>query len=304
MTTDPDPGPTPPVVPPAARRFLQLDVFSDEAFRGNPLAVILDGDGLDEEEMLRIAAWTNLSETTFLLPPTQVGADYRVRIMTTTGELPFAGHPTLGSARAWLEVGGTPQGDRIIQECGAGLVEVRRDGTRLAFAAPPLRRSGPLEETDVLAVAASLGIPRETIIDHAWCDNGPGWKVVQLDAARSVLDLEPAMAVGMKVGVIGPYPEESPHPAGADYEVRAFLGPDPRSGSAACEDPVTGSLNAGIAQWLVERDGRRGAWIASQGARRGRHGMVHIDVEAEETGESVIWVGGDAQVRISGEIRG
>lgn len=283
------------------RRFAQLDVFSDQPFGGNPLAVIVDAEGMSEQEMLRIAAWTNLSETTFLLPPTQPGADYRVRIMTTSGELPFAGHPTLGSARAWLEAGGRPMGERIVQECAAGLVEVKRDGDRLAFAAPPLRRGGPLAEDEVAAIAAALGVAREEIIGHAWADNGPGWQVVELDSAEAVLALEPQPAPEMKVGVIGRYGQGVPHPQGAAYEVRALLGAVPSSGAPACEDPVTGSLNAGVAQWLLGRGELEGSWIASQGTRRGRSGLVHVEVEAG-AGEPVVWIGGHAATRIAGTI--
>ncbi|EWS81765.1 phenazine biosynthesis protein PhzF [Brachybacterium phenoliresistens] len=283
------------------RRFAQLDVFSDQPFGGNPLAVIVDAEGLSDEQMLRIAAWTNLSETTFLLPPTQPGADYRVRIMTTSGELPFAGHPTLGSARAWLEAGGRPMGEKIVQECAAGLVSVRRDGERLAFAAPPLQRSGPLETAEVSRIAAALGIAREEIVGHAWADNGPGWQVVELASAQAVLDLEPQLEPEIKIGVIGRYAADAPHPRGAAYEVRALLGAVPSSGASACEDPVTGSLNAGVAQWLLGRGELAGSWIASQGARLGRSGLVHVQVEADD-GESVVWIGGHAVTRIAGTL--
>lgn len=290
------------------RRFAQLDVFSDQPFGGNPLAVIVDAEGLSDEQMLRIAAWTNLSETTFLLPPTQPGADYRVRIMTTSGELPFAGHPTLGSARAWLEAGGRPMGEKIVQECAAGLVAVRRDGDRLAFAAPPLQRSGPLEAAEVSRIAAALGIAREEIIGHAWADNGPGWQVVELASAQAVLDLEPQLEPEMKIGVIGRYAADSPHPRGAAYEVRALLGAVPSSGASACEDPVTGSLNAGVAQWLLGRGELTGSWIASQGARLGRSGLVHVQVEAADgaggpdDGGAVVWIGGHAVTRVAGTL--
>ncbi|GAA1725133.1 PhzF family phenazine biosynthesis protein [Brachybacterium phenoliresistens] len=283
------------------RRFAQLDVFSDQPFGGNPLAVIVDAEGLSDEQMLRIAAWTNLSETTFLLPPTQPGADYRVRIMTTSGELPFAGHPTLGSARAWLEAGGRPMGEKIVQECAAGLVAVRRDGERLAFAAPPLQRSGPLETAEVSRIAAALGIAREEIVGHAWADNGPGWQVVELASAQAVLDLEPQLEPEMKIGVIGRYAADAPHPRGAAYEVRALLGAVPSSGASACEDPVTGSLNAGVAQWLLGRGELTGSWIASQGARLGRSGLVHVQVEAAD-GEAIVWIGGHAVTRIAGTL--
>ncbi|MGO2606456.1 MAG: PhzF family phenazine biosynthesis protein, partial [Brachybacterium tyrofermentans] len=174
---------------PVLRRFLQLDVFADRPQRGNPLAVVLDADDLSDADMQRVARWTNLSETTFLLAPTTQEADYRVRIFTPSGELPFAGHPTLGTARAWLWAGGEPTGEQIIPECAAGLITVRRDGDRLAFAAPPLRRSGPLEEADVIGLASALGVPRSSVLAHAWADNGPGWRVLELESAQQVLSL-------------------------------------------------------------------------------------------------------------------
>ena len=193
------------------RPFLQLDVFADAPQRGNPLAVVLEADGLSDAEMQRIAQWTNLSETTFLLAPTTAGADYRVRIWTPSGELPFAGHPTLGTARAWLHAGGAPTGERIVQECGVGLVEVRcpgigaEAGSQLAFAAPPLLREGPLEEGEVDAIAAALGVDRGAVRGHTWADNGPGWQVVELEDAAQVLALTPdVIALGeRKLGVMG-----------------------------------------------------------------------------------------------------
>ena len=276
--------PTPP-----RRRFAQLDVFSGRPHRGNPLAVVLEADGLDDQDMQRIAAWTNLSETTFLLPPTQPGADYRVRIFTASEELPFAGHPTLGTARAWLEAGWESAGERIVQECAAGLIQVRRDGDRLAFAAPPLRRSGALEEAEVEAIAVALGIARADVLGHSWADNGPGWQVVELGSAEQVLALRPdAAALGArKVGVMGRH-------EGADgprYEVRAFA-------PVGVEDPVTGSLNAGIAQWLTARDEAPERWTAAQGTVLGREGRIHLEREADGT----IWVGGDTLVTIEGTI--
>ncbi|MFC0673764.1 PhzF family phenazine biosynthesis protein [Brachybacterium hainanense] len=291
------------------RRFTQLDVFSDQPFGGNPLAVIHDAQGLSDAQMQAIASWTNLSETTFLLPPTRAGADYRVRIWTPSGELPFAGHPTLGSARAWLEAGGIPAGERIVQECAAGLVEVRRSGAQLAFAAPPLRRSGPLDEADVERIAAGLGVERSEIVAHAWVDNGPGWQAVELASAQAVLALEPRLGADMKIGVIGRYGDgAAAHPRGAAYEVRALLGPSSTAGTPAFEDPVTGSLNAGVAQWLLGRGEAATSWVASQGARLGRAGIVRIDVDVEAgAGEAagggpVVWVGGDVVVRVVGVV--
>ena len=283
--------PQPPGAPRAVgtRRFLQLDVFADRPQRGNPLAVVLDAEDLGDEDMQRVARWTNLSETTFLLPPTTADADYRVRIFTPSGELPFAGHPTLGTARAWLQAGGEPSGEQIIQECAAGLVAVRRDGERLAFAAPPLRRGGPLEEVDLLRIAQALGVERDAVLGHAWADNGPGWRVVELASAEQVLALAPdrAVAPDLKIGVMGR------HPAGDGplYEVRAFT-------LGGVEDPVTGSLNAGIAQWLVGRGQMPTRWTAAQGTALGREGRIDIQVAADGT----IWIGGATVLTVEGSI--
>lgn len=277
--------------PPAPRRrpFAQLDVFADRPQRGNPLAVVLDAEGLTGEDMQRVASWTNLSETTFLLPPTAAEADYRVRIFTGSGELPFAGHPTLGTARAWLEAGGVPRGERIVQECEAGLIEVRRDGDRLAFAAPPLRRSGPIEEADVQRIASALGVLRADVIGHSWADNGPGWQVVELTSAAQVLALEPDLAAvqDLKIGVMGRHAATG----GPLYEVRAFV-------PGFTEDPVTGSLNAGIAQWLVARGEMPARWEATQGTRLGREGRVSVEHAADGT----LWIGGATVVTVEGTI--
>jgi len=305
----------------SSRPFAQVDVFGASPFRGNPLAVVLDADGLDEAAMRDFAAWTNLSETTFVLPPTQEGADYRVRILTPSTELDFAGHPTLGTAAAWLAAGGVPAGERIVQECGAGLVEVRRDeaaGT-LAFAAPPLRRSGPLEAEHVDAAAAALGIDPGAVRDHAWVDNGAGWCVLELGSAAEVLSLAPDLAAipGRKIGALGVVGStEGDGADGADgtdttgaadgtagaggpaYEVRGFVAADPESGTAGYEDPVTGSLNAGIAQWMLERGCLTPPWTARQGTALRRDGLVHLDVDADGT----LWVGGTARVDLRGSI--
>ncbi|HEX7352587.1 PhzF family phenazine biosynthesis protein [Brachybacterium sp.] len=282
---------------PRRRPFRQLDVFADRSLRGNPLAVVLDAEDLSDEEMQRLARWTNLSETTFLLAPTDPGADYRVRIFTGSGELPFAGHPTLGTARAWLDAGGAPAGERIVQECAAGLIQVRRDGDRLAFAAPPLRRSGPLEEVDVARIARALGIPRADVRGHSWADNGPGWRVVELGDAEEVLALRPDLSAvqDLKIGVLGWHRsggDRPPETSGAPlYEVRAFA-------PGFVEDPVTGSLNAGIAQWLVGRGGVPPRWTAAQGTALDRAGRVDVQVEADGT----IWIGGGTVTTIEGTI--
>lgn len=287
----------------SSRPFAQVDVFGASPFRGNPLAVVLDADGLDEATMRAFASWTNLSETTFVLPPTQEGADYRVRILTPSTELDFAGHPTLGTAAAWLAAGGVPAGERIVQECGAGLVEVRRDeaaGT-LAFAAPPLRRSGPLDAEHVGAAAAALGIDPGAVRDHAWVDNGAGWCVLELGSAEEVLALAPDLAAipARKIaalGVVGPTGTDGAD--GAAYEVRGFVAADPATGTAGYEDPVTGSLNAGIAQWMLERGALTPPWTARQGTALRREGLVHLDMDADGT----VWVGGTARVDLRGSI--
>lgn len=272
------------------RPFRQVDVFSSEPLMGNALAVVHDAEGLSEEQLAAFARWTNLSETTFLLPPTDPGADYRVRIFTPGGELPFAGHPTLGSAHAWLEGGGRPRSeDEVVQECGAGLVRIRRSGGRPAFAAPELVRSGPVDERDLAAVAAGLGIGRDEIVDAQWADNGPGWVAVRLADAAAVLEITPdPVALGdFKVGVVGVYPEGE-----CAIEVRAFAG-----GLGVDEDPVTGSLNASVAQWLAG-DLLPPSYVASQGTAIGRRGRVYVDTADDGT----IWVGGDTRTTIVGTV--
>ena len=272
------------------RSFRQVDVFSSAPLLGNPVAVVHDAEGLTEEDMARFARWTNLSETTFLLPPTDAGADYRLRIWTPAGELPFAGHPTLGSAHAWLEAGGVPAGADVVQECGAGLVRVRRDDAgRLSFAAPPLVRSGPVSPEDLSRVRRALRIEEADVVDAAWVDNGPGWLAVLLRDADAVLALRPDFAAfdGLEIGVVGP------HPAGAevDVEVRAFV---PEMGIG--EDPVTGSFNAGVAQWLAG-DRLPASYVAAQGTALGRRGRVHVTTDGATT-----WVGGETRTTIVGEV--
>jgi PhzF family phenazine biosynthesis protein len=273
-----------------SRAFSQVDVFTATPYQGNPLAVVLDGDGLSTEEMRRFANWTNLSETTFVLPPTQPGADYRVRIFTPSTELPFAGHPTLGTCHAWLEAGGVPKGpERIVQECEAGLVPLRRIEAGLAFAAPPLLRSGPVDEPLVERVAGLLGIAREEIVDAEWADNGPGWVAVLLRSAEAVLALRPG-TVDLDLGVVGPYPPGSP----CAFELRAFF---PLQGSTV-EDPVTGSLNASVAQWLLRTGRATAPYVASQGTALGRAGRVHIITDPDDA----VWVGGSTVTCVRGEV--
>jgi PhzF family phenazine biosynthesis protein len=272
------------------RAFRQVDVFSDVPYRGNPVAVVLDGDGLTAAEMQRFANWTNLSETTFVLPPTSDAADYRVRIFTPVAELPFAGHPTLGTCHAWLEAGGRPARDgSVVQECAAGLVSLRRSSSGLAFAAPPLVRSGPVDEAIVDHVAKVLGLDRPAIRDAEWVDNGPGWVAVLLESAEAVLAVRPGF-VDLDLGLVGPYPAGSP----AAIEVRAFF---PKDG-ATVEDPVTGSLNASIAPWLLRTGRVTTPYVASQGTALGRAGRAAVSRDADGT----IWVGGGTVTCVSGEV--
>jgi len=273
------------------RGFRQVDVFTTTPYLGNPVAVVLDATGLSDDEMARFARWTNLSETTFVLPPGDGEADYRVRIFTPEVELPFAGHPTLGTCHAWLETGGTPARDAaIVQECAAGLVRVRRAAGRLAFAAPPLLRSGPVDEPLVVHIAGVLGIERGDIVDAEWADNGPGWVAVLLGSADAVLALRPG-STDLDLGVVGPYPPGSPQA----FEVRAFT---PTLAGGPGEDPVTGSLNASLAGWLL-RSGRATApYVASQGTALGRQGRVHVSSDDDGT----IWVGGGTVTCVAGQV--
>ena len=264
-------------------------MFSAERYRGNPVAVVLDADGLSTEDMQQFANWTNLSETTFVLPPTSGQADYRVRIFTPAAELPFAGHPTLGTCHAWLEAGGRPASpDVYLQECGAGLIQIRPTEAGLALAAPPLIRSGPVDEPLAERIAAQLGIARADMVDLAWADNGPGWVAVLLPNAEAVLALRPGV-VDLDIGVAGPYPPGRP----AALEVRAFF---PVGGSTV-EDPVTGSLNAALAGWLLDTGRVTAPYLASQGTALGRAGQVHIS--RDPAGQ--IWVGGACRTYVSGE---
>lgn len=274
-----------------ARRFHQVDVFSAVPLQGNPLAVVHAAQGLDDATMAAFARWTNLSETTFLLPPEDPQADYRVRIYTPGGELPFAGHPTLGSCWAWLAAGGVPrQPDVVVQECGVGRVRIRRDGTRLAFAAPPLRRSGPLEPALLQRIAQGLGVAPADVLQHQWVDNGPGWCAVMLRSAAQVRALRPDFALlrDLKLGVVGPHAPGAP----TQFEVRAFV-----PGLGVPEDPVTGSLNAGLGQWLIGAGLAPARYVAGQGGALGRDGRVHV----EQQGDTV-WVGGDVVCCVEGEV--
>jgi PhzF family phenazine biosynthesis protein len=271
-------------------RFCQVNVFSADPLGGNPLAVVHDADGLSDAQMAALARWTNLSETTYLLTPQDAKADYRVRIFTPSGELPFAGHPTLGTCHAWLAKGGQPrQKTVIVQECGIGLVRVRCEGPRLEFAAPPLRRTGPLEPAIQAKIARALALQPADIVEHQWVDNGPGWCAVMLRSARQVLSLKPDWTAldPLKLGVVGPH--EPGHDAA--FEVRAFVG------GSGYEDPVTGSLNAGIAEWLIGSGRAPERYLAAQGTRLGRAGRVRIAREG-----TTIWVGGDTVTCIRGDV--
>ncbi len=273
------------------RRFHQLDVFSAVPLKGNPLAVVHAAQGLSDDTLAAFARWTNLSETTFLLPPQDPAADYRVRIFTPGGELPFAGHPTLGSCHAWLAAGGVPRtAGTVVQECGVGLVRIRQRGTRLAFAAPPLRRTGPVEPELLARIVAALGVAPGDVLQHQWVDNGPGWCAVMLKNAAQVLAVRPDWAVlgDVKLGLVGA------QPAGADtqFEVRAFV-----PGLGVPEDPVTGSLNAGLAQWLVGAGLAPPAYVAAQGAVLGRAGRVYVEQDGQD-----MWIGGDVAGCIEGTV--
>jgi len=272
------------------RPFRQVNVFSLDPLGGNPLAVVHAAEGLSEAQMGALARWTNLSETTFLLPPTDSGADYYVRIFTPGGELPFAGHPTLGSCHAWLAAGGKPRKQGlVVQQCGVGLVRVRCDGPRLEFEAPPVRRSGALEPDLLLKIAKALALSPSDIVHHQWVDNGPGWCAVMLRSARQVLSLKPDWAAldPLKLGVIGP------HDAGHDaaFEVRAFVSP------GGYEDPVTGSLNASLAQWLIGAGLAASSYVAAQGTALRRAGRVYLRKD-----DQGVWVGGDVVDVIRGEV--
>jgi PhzF family phenazine biosynthesis protein len=287
------------------RPFRQVDVFTTTPYHGNPVAVVLDAEGLSTGQMQRFAHWTNLSETTFVLPPTAPGADYRVRIFTPVAELPFAGHPTLGTCHAWLAAGhdaelgadggadgradGRADGGDIVQQCAAGLVTIRRTADGLAFAAPPLLREGPVEEALLERIASMVGITRSEIVDAQWADNGPGWVAVLLESADDVLSLRPGL-VDLDLGVVGPYPPGSPQA----FEVRAFF---PKDGGTV-EDPVTGSLNASLAPWLLRSGRATVPYVVSQGTALGRAGRVHVSGDSD----GAIWVGGGTVTCIAGQL--
>jgi PhzF family phenazine biosynthesis protein len=265
------------------RLFKQVDVFTETPYRGNPVAVVLDADGLSTEEMQTFANWTNLSETTFVLTPTTSDADYRVRIFTPTIELPFAGHPTLGTCHAWLEARGADQ-EQIVQECGAGLVPLRRIDGRLAFRAPERVRGGPVDEDTLARAKAAIGV--DEIVDARWADNGPGWIAILLDSVEAVLAVEPTFSE-LDIGIAALHPDGSP-------EIRTFFPTD----REYVEDPVTGSFNASLAQWLLESGRAKAPYVARQGTAIGREGRIHVS--QDDAGD--VWVGGGTFTRVSGEV--
>ncbi|WP_122664317.1 PhzF family phenazine biosynthesis protein [Pseudomonas viridiflava] len=271
--------------------FKQVDVFSRQALKGNPLAVVLDADGLGDDTMAAFAHWTNLSETTFVLSPQHPEADYRLRIFTTLDELPFAGHPTLGSCHAWLESGGQPKGEEIIQECGIGLVRIRRQHGQLAFTAPALLRSEPVDAALLERIRSGLGLAGSAILEARWVDNGAGWLALRLADRASVLALQPdyAQLAGLAIGVFAPWDPLSDG-EDAQFEVRAFI-----AGDGMPEDPVTGSLNAGIAQWVLNDGLAADSYVVSQGTVMGRQGRVHVQRLGDD-----IWIGGDVVTCIEG----
>jgi len=278
------------------RRFSQLDVFASGPYTGNPLACVVDADGLSTEEMHNFTRWANLSESSFLLKPSIAEADYRVRIFTPGQELPFAGHPTVGSCQAWLNAGGRPKTPgRVVQECGVGLVHLKVSGDRIAFAAPPLIRGGDVDESFIVEMAGVLGIDRAEVVDAQWGDNGPGWVVLMLSDAATVLELDlPAgPTADLDLGVVGKYPEGSGDECAV--EIRAFFS---HGTGPIREDPVTGSLNASVAQWLLDTRQLTSPYVASQGTAMGRRGRIYID----QASDGEIWVGGIATASIAGEI--
>jgi PhzF family phenazine biosynthesis protein len=274
------------------RPFQQVDVFTATPTLGNPVAVVLDGTGLSTGDMQRFARWTNLSETTFVLPPSDPSADYHVRIFTTTTELPFAGHPTLGTCHAWLRAGGVPRDPAVVrQQCGLGVLDVRREGDQLAFAAPALRKTGPLDDALLARLCAGLGLTRDEILGHQWLVNGPEWIGLRLTSAERVLSVTPdyAALAGLDIGLIGAHP----HGAACQFEVRAFAFVD-----GPTEDPITGSLNAGLGQWLIAEGVAPQRYVASQGTLLQRVGRVYM--QQDHAGR--VWVGGQTHTVLEGTV--
>lgn len=272
-----------------AKRFTLVDVFSTVAFRGNPVAVVHAADGLSDADMLALARWTNLSETCFLLPPDDPRADYRVRIFSSLREMPFAGHPTLGSCHAWLAAGGVPRGREVLQSCAVGLVRVRAEDARLAFAAPPLLRTDAVEEPLLSTILRAFGLQRDELRHACWVDNGAGWLCLMLDERERLLGLAPDLSGlhGVPIGVCAPWSGGE-----AAFEVRAFIG-----GDAVPEDPATGSLNAGLARWLLDQGMAPASFVIAQGTAIGRAGRIHVDRDGAE-----VWIGGTCTARVEGQL--
>lgn len=274
------------------RKFKQVDVFTNEPYSGNPLAIVLDAVGLTTELMTRFANWTNLSETVFILPATDPNADYQVRIFTPSEELPFAGHPTLGACHAWIESGGKPKASPIIQQCAAGLISIKKNQDTYAFMAPERRRTGPLDPNIVEQIARGLNISLQDIQAHEWCENGPPWQTILLRSAELVRQVKPDPSIIRNVdylGLVGPY-QNGP----SAFEVRAFF----PGQSRLTEDPVTGSLNAAVAQWLISSNRAPAHYVASQGYNVGRNGHIYINMDENKQ----IWVGGRSITCLSGTV--
>jgi len=269
-----------------AKRFTQVDVFSAEPFRGNPVAVVHGADDFSDADMATLARWTNLSETCFLLEPRDPRADYRVRIFSSLREMPFAGHPTLGTCHAWLSAGGVPRSTMVMQECAIGLIPVRAVDDELAFEAPPLVRAGAVDEALVEQILAVFRLHRSEVRHAEWVDNGAGWLALMLNDDSRLLALKPDLTSlhGLPVGLIAPSQGD------AAYEVRAFVG-----GDAMPEDPATGSLNAGIARWLIETGMAPSSFIIAQGTAIGRHGRIRVQAL-----DGKIWIGGVCVTRVDG----
>ena len=274
------------------RPFQQVDVFSNALYMGNPVAVVLDADGLNDHQMAQFANWTNLSETTFVLPPIHPDADYRVRIFTPSQELPFAGHPTLGTCHAWLQAGGKPKSTSIYQDCAAGLIEIRQEGDILSFAAPVRRKTGPLDQLHLDQIIAGLNLSPEDVLDHHWCDNGPPWQALLLRNAELVLNASPDPAIIKDVeflGLVGPS-TQGPHA----FEIRGFFPGQTRFS----EDPVTGSLNAAVAQWLIGKGLAPSRYQARQGTVLGRDGRIFVTTDQAQQ----VWIGGASSACIVGHV--
>lgn len=268
-----------------------VDVFGSGAMRGNQLGVVHDAGGLSDAQMLQLTQWLGFSETTFLLPPSDPAADYKVRIFYPAGELPFAGHPTLGSCHAWLAAGGKPRSEgAIMQECGVGLVEIRQDGEQLAFKAPPLMDHRPLSDAERVHAIELCGVSEDSVIEAVDISNGPKWQMLRLNSAEAVLDAQPMARApaGTDIGLAGPASGGE-----IDWEIRAFFGDQ---NGAFREDPVTGSFNAGVAVHLFENDLVEGSYRAAQGRKTGADGLVHCSRAADGS----VWIGGTSATISSG----